>query len=415
MAYNPNWEDTMAKPDDLDLDKLFDELVKGKTPQELLGKDGLIKSLTKRVVEHALKGEMTDHLGYEKHSPAGANTGNSRNGKTRKKLLLADGEVEIEVPRDRAGDFEPQMVPKHRRRLEGFDDKVISLYARGMTTREIQGHLHELYSVEISPSLISAVTDAVLEDVRAWQSRPLDPVWPVLYLDAIHLKLRSSSSVQNQAVYVALGINRDGHKELLGLWVGEAEGAKFWLNVLTEIKNRGVKDILIACMDGLKGFPEAVEQVFPKTQIQLCIVHMVRNSLKFVTWKERKAVAADLRTIYSAPTLEAAEAALDAFSATWDARFPQISKSWRANWENVIPFFSYPADIRKAIYTTNAIESINASLRKVTKKRGSFPSPESVRKVLYLAIQRASARWTMPIREWAKALNHFTIVFAGRI
>jgi putative transposase len=403
----------MAKPDDTD--KLFDDLVRGKSPEELLGKDGLIKTLTKRVVEHALQGEMTEHLGYEKHSPGGANSGNSRNGKTKKRVLVADGELEIEVPRDRGGEFEPQIVPKHRRRLAGFDDKVIALYARGMTTREIQGHLHELYGVEISPSLISAVTDSVLEDVRAWQSRPLDPVWPIVYLDAIHLKLRSSGSVQNQAVYVALGINRDGHKELLGLWVGEVEGAKFWLNVLTELKNRGVRDILIACMDGLKGFPDAVESIFPQTQIQLCIVHMVRNSLRYATWKERKTVAADLRTIYAAPTAEAAEAALEAFAATWDARFPQISKSWRQCWQNVIPFFGYPADIRKVIYTTNAIESINASLRKVTKKRGAFPSPESVRKVLYLAIQRAAERWTMPIRDWARALNHFTIVFDGRI
>ncbi|MCC6145230.1 MAG: IS256 family transposase [Candidatus Hydrogenedentes bacterium] len=403
----------MAKPDETK--KLFDELVRGKTPEELLGKNGLVKNLTKRVVEHALQGEMTEHLGYEKHSPAGAKAGNSRNGKSKKLVLSEHGEIEIEVPRDRAGAFEPLLVPKHRRRLAGFDDKVIALYARGMTTREIQGHLQEIYEVEVSPSLISAVTDSVLEDVRAWQSRPLEPVWPIVYLDAIHLKLRSSGSIQNQAVYVALGINGDGHKELMGLWVGEAEGAKFWLNVLTELKNRGVRDILIACMDGLKGFPDAVESIFPQTQIQLCIVHMVRNSLRYVTWKERKAVARDLRTIYTAATVEAAEAALDAFGATWDKRFPQISKSWRQNWPNLITFFSYPAEIRKVIYTTNAIESINASLRKVTKKRGAFPNPESVRKVMYLAIQRAATRWTMPIREWARALNHFSIMFAGRI
>ena len=309
----------------------------------------------------------------------------------------------------------PSWSPSTAGAWKALTDKVIALYAYGMTTREIQGHLHELYGVEISPSLVSAVTDSVLDDVRAWQSRPLDPVYPIVYLDAIHLKLRSSGSVQNQAVYVALGISKDGHKELLGLWVGEAEGAKFWLNVLTELKNRGIRDILIACMDGLRGFPEAVEAIYPQTQIQLCIVHMVRNSLRYVTWKERKAVAADLKTIYSAPTAEAAALALEGFAATWDARFPQISKSWEQNWQNVIPFFAYPADIRKAIYTTNAIESINASLRKVTKKRGAFPSGESVRKVLFLAIQRASKRWTMPIREWAKALNHFSIVFEGRI
>jgi putative transposase len=403
----------VAQPDDVD--KLLDELLQGKTPEEILGRDGLLKGLTKRLVERALEGEMTTHLGYEKHAPEGRNSGNSRNGSTPKSVLTGEGELEIEVPRDRNGEFDPQLVKKGQRRLPGFDDKVIALYARGLTTREIQSHLVDIYGVEVSPTLISNVTDAVLEDVRAWQSRPLDPVYPIVYLDAIHLKLRSSGAVQNQAVYVALGVNLEGQKDLLGLWIGETEGAKFWLNVLTELRNRGVRDILIACVDGLKGFPEAIENLFPQTQVQLCIVHMVRNSLRYVSWKERKAIARDLRTIYAAATAEAAEQALEAFAARWDKRFPSISKSWRENWQRVIPFFAYPPEIRKAIYTTNAIESINATLRKVTRKRGAFPNPDSVRKVLYLAIQKAAARWSRPIKDWAAALNHFSIVFEGRV
>lgn len=403
----------MARPDEVD--KLLDEMLKGKTPEEILGQGGVLKGLTKRLVERALEGEMTTHLGYPKHAPEGRGSGNSRNGATGKRVLTGEGELDIEVPRDRKGDFDPQLVKKGQRRLPGFDDKVIALYARGLTTREIQGHLLDIYDVEVSPTLISNVTDAVLDDVRAWQSRPLDPVYPILYLDAIHLKLRSSGAVQNQAVYVALGINLEGQKDLLGLWVGESEGAKFWLNVLTELKNRGVRDILIACVDGLKGFPDAIENLFPETQVQLCMVHMVRNSLRYVSWKERKAIATDLRAIYGAPTAEAAEQALEAFAAKWDARFPSISKSWQANWSRVIPFFGYPPEIRKVVYTTNAIESINATLRKVTRKRGAFPNPDSVRKVLYLAILKASERWARPIKDWAAALNHFTILFEGRV
>jgi putative transposase len=403
----------VAKPDEVD--KLLDELLQGKTPEEILGRDGLLKGLTKRLVERALEGEMTTHLGYEKHAPEGRNPGNSRNGSTPKSVLTGEGELEIEVPRDRNAEFDPQLVKKGQRRLPGFDDKVIALYARGLTTREIQGHLVDIYGVEVSPTLISNVTDAVIEDVRVWQSRPLDPVYPIVYLDAIHLKLRASGAVQNQAVYVALGVNLEGQKDLLGLWIGETEGAKFWLNVLTELRNRGVRDILIACVDGLKGFPEAIENLYPQTQVQLCIVHMVRNSLRYVSWKERKAIARDLRSIYAAATAEAAEQALAAFAARWDKRFPSISKSWRENWQRVIPFFAYPPEIRKVIYTTNAIESINASLRKVTRKRGAFPNPDSVRKVLYLAIQKAAVRWSRPIKDWAAALNHFSIVFEGRV
>ena len=403
----------MAGPNEVD--QLLDQMLKGKTPEEILGKDGVLKGLTKRLVERALEGEMTAHLGYEKHAVEGRGSGNSRNGATGKNVLTGSGELEIEVPRDRNGEFDPQLVKKGQRRLPGFDDKVIALYARGLTTREIQGHLMDLYDVEVSPTLISNVTDAVLEDVRSWQSRPLDAVYPILYLDAIHLKLRTSGAVQNQAVYVALGINLEGQKDLLGLWVGETEGAKFWLNVLTELKNRGVRDILIACVDGLKGFPEAIENLYPQTQVQLCIVHLVRNSLRYVSWKERKAIALALRTIYAAPTAEAAEQALEAFAQRWDRRFPSISKSWRENWQRVIPFFAYPPEIRKVIYTTNAIESINATLRKVTRKRGSFPNPDSVRKVLYLAILKASEHWARPIRDWVAALNHFTMVFEGRV
>jgi len=398
-----------------DTDKLLDELLKGKKPEEILGNEGLLKDLTKRLVERALEGEMTDHLGYDRHASDGHNSGNSRNGKTSKRVKGSFGEVEIDVPRDRSGEFDPKLVKKRQRRLPGFDDKVIALYARGMTTREIQGHLHELYGVEVSPSLISAVTDSVLDDVKAWQNRPLDAVYPIMYLDALHLKIRANGHVQSQAVYLALGITLEGQKELLGLWIGESEGSKFWMNVLTELKNRGVQDVLIACVDGLKGFPDAIEALYPKTEIQLCIVHMIRNSLRYVSWKERKAVARDLRTIYTAATAEGAEQALDAFEAKWGERFPSIAKSWRQRWENVIPFFSYPPAIRKVIYTTNAIESLNASLKKVTKKRGAFPTADSVRKVLYLALQRASKRWSRPIKDWVAALNHLTVVFEGRI
>jgi putative transposase len=398
-----------------DVNKLLDELLAGKKPEEILGDEGVLQELTKRLVERALDGELTAHLGYEKHASSGAQSGNARNGKTSKRVKGSFGEVEIAVPRDRDASFAPQLVPKRHRRLPGFDDKVIALYARGMTTREIQGHLHELYGVEVSPTLISAVTDAVLEDVKAWQGRSLEAVYPIVYLDAIHVKLRADGQVQTQAVYLALAITLDGQKELLGLWVGEAEGAKFWLRVLTELQNRGVQDILIACVDGLAGFPEAIESVFPATQIQRCIVHMVRNSLRYVGWKDRKRVARDLRTVYTAATLEGGEQALDAFCQQWDGRFPTIGTLWRRHWAHLSPFFAYPAPIRKVIYTTNAVESLNAQLRKVTKKKGAFPTAEAVRKVLYLALQRASARWTRPVQDWPAALTHLAVVFQGRV
>ena len=404
----------MAKKKDR-TDELLSELVKGKSPEEILGEGGVLKQLTKRLVENALEGEMTEHLGYEPHAAEGKNTGNSRNGKSEKTIHTDTGSVEIDVPRDRASTFEPKLVRKRQRRLEGFDDKILSLYARGMTTREIQGHLKDLYGTEISPALISNVTDSVLKDVQAWQSRALDSVYPIVYLDALHLKMRLDGLVQTRAVYLALGINLEGHKELLGLWIGEKEGSKFWLSILTELRNRGVQDILIACVDGLTGFPEAIASEFPKTEVQMCIVHMVRNSLRYVSWKERKTVAADLREIYSASTAESAASALEAFAGKWDQRFPNISRSWRDRWEQVIPFFAYPPEIRKVIYTTNAIESIQSQLRRVTRQRGAFPTPESVKKVLYLAIDRISERWKRPIRDWVSALNHFSIVFDGRI
>jgi putative transposase len=405
----------MESEQEKELKRLLDGLIKDKTAEEILGETGLVKELTQRLVEHVLDGEMTAHLGYDKHAAEGRNGGNSRNGRARKRLKSGTAELEIEVPRDREGSFEPQLVRKRQRRLPGFDDKVIALYARGMTTREIQGHLRELYSVEVSPTLISAVTDSVMDDVRAWQARPLERFYPIVYLDAIHLKIREERHVQTRAVYVALALNNDGHKELLGFWVGEAEGAKFWLGILTELRNRGVEDMLIAAIDGLKGFPEAVAAVYPSTQVQLCIVHMVRNSLRYVSWKHRKAVAHDLRAVYSAPSLEAAQVSLTAFAEQWDDVCPLISKMWRTHWTNLTPFFDYPPAIRKVIYTTNAIESIQAQLRKVTRKHGAFPNVDSVSKVLYLALMKAKERWTMPIRDWPNALYHLSLVFPGRV
>jgi putative transposase len=398
-----------------ELNALLDSLIKGKSAEEILGESGLLKELTKRLVERALEGEMNAHLGYEKHASEGRNGGNSRNGRGRKRLKTGRTEVDVEVPRDRQGTFKPQLVRKRQRRLPGFDDKVISLYARGLTTREVQGHLKELYGVNVSPTLISAVTDAVLEDANAWQTRPLDAFYPILYLDALHLKIRQERHVQTRAVYVALGINRDGQKELLGFWIGENEGAKFWLGILTELKNRGVQDILIAAVDGLKGFPDAIEAVYPTTQVQLCIVHMVRNSLRYVSWKHRKRLAADLRAVYSAPTREAGESALETFAHAWDAQCPLVSKLWRTHWNNLSAFFDYPPAIRKVIYTTNAIESIQAQLRKVTKKHGAFPTEDSVRKVLYLALMKAAERWTLSIQDWPSALYHLSLVFPGRV
>ncbi|EKO3923391.1 IS256 family transposase [Vibrio metschnikovii] len=381
-----------------------------KTPSDL---DDFRKMLTKVTVETALNAELDEHLGYEKHAPARAD--NSRNGYSSKRLMTDDGEIQLDVPRDRDASFEPKLVRKHQTRFQSMDDKILSLYAKGMTTREIVATFKEMYDADVSASLISKVTDAVLEQVIEWQARPLDAIYPIVYLDCIVVKVRQNKQVINKAIYLALGVNMEGQKELLGMWMSETEGAKFWLSVLTELQNRGVNDILIACVDGLKGFPDAINTVYPKTQIQLCIVHMVRNSMKYVPWKDYKTISTDLKEIYQATTEDDALLALERFGDKWDEKYPQISRSWTAHWDNLNTLFSYPQDIRKAIYTTNAIESLNSVIRKATKKRKLFPTDESARKVVYLAIMDASKRWTMPIHHWKQALNRFMIMFEERL
>ena len=385
-----------------------------KKPEDLIGENGLLKQLTKLLVEKALDAELAEHLGHGKNEPVANDAGNTRNGKSRKTLKGDFGELPIEIPRDRHGTFEPQLIPKHQTRWSGFDDKILSLYARGMTVREIQAHLEEMYGTEVSPSLISSITDAVADEVKAWQSRPLDPIYPIIYLDCIHVKVREGA-VRVKAVYLAIGVTMTGEKEVLGLWLAQTEGAKFWLQVVTELRNRGVQDIFIACVDGLKGFPEAIEAVFPRAAVQLCIVHMVRNSLNYVSWKRRAEVAADLKRIYESATADEAEQRLGEFEAKWDDDYLPIGQSWRRNWPRLIPFFDYPPEIRKIIYTTNAIESVNMSLRKITKNRGSFPSDDALLKLFYLALRNISQKWTMPIRDWKAALTRFTIQFEDRM
>ncbi|ORU93131.1 MAG: transposase [Cycloclasticus sp. symbiont of Poecilosclerida sp. N] len=381
-----------------------------KTPEDL---NEFQQILTRITVEAALNVELDEHLGLEtERVPA---LQNSRNGYTRKRLQTEIGQFEVDTPRDRGGRFEPQLVKKHQRRFTSMDDKILFLYAQGMSTREIVTTFKELYGADASPTLISRVTDAVIEEVVEWQSRPLDAVYPIVYLDCIVVKIRQDKRVINKAIYLALGVNMEGHKELLGMWISENEGAKFWLNVLTELQNRGVKDILIACVDGLIGFPDAISSVYPNTQIQLCIVHMVRNSMKYVPYKDYKAVSTDLKRIYQSNTEQEAQQALCQFAEDWDDKYPQISRSWHKHWENLNTLFMYPQDIRKAIYTTNAIESLNSVIRKAIKKRKLFPSDESAQKVVYLAIQQASKKWTMPIRNWKPALNRFSIEFEERL
>lgn len=396
--------------------ELIDNLLKDyKKPADLIGENGLLKQLTKQLLERAMAAEMTEHVGYDKHDAIGNNSGNSRNGKSAKTIKGSFGTMGLEVPRDRNGTFEPQIIEKHQTRFTGFDENIISLYARGMSTREIQQHIEEIYHVEVSPALISTVTDEVLDEVKTWQNRQLDAVYPIVYMDAIQFKVRDNGHVKSKAIYLAIGVTLEGLKEVLGLWIAQTEGAKFWLQVVTELKNRGVTDIFIACVDGLKGFPEAIESVFPQTEVQLCIVHLVRHSLNFVGWKERKEVARDLKTIYTAATDVEAEQRLAEFSLKWDTKFPMIAKSWHANWTRVIPFFAHPPEIRKVIYTTNAIESLNMSLRKVTKARGSFPNDESVSKLLYLALRNIAKKWTMPVHDWKDALNRFAIIYENRL
>jgi transposase-like protein len=394
--------------------EILDQLLAGYSkPEDLTSDDGIFKRLKKALIERALGAELSDHLGYEKGDPAGRGSGNSRNGTSGKTVLTEDGEVQIEVPRDRAGTFEPRLIAKGQTRFDGFDDKIISLYARGMTVREIQGHLAELYGTDVSPDFISKVTDAVLDEVREWQSRPLDPVYPVVFFDALRVKIRDEGLVKNKAVYVALGLNPGGDKDVLGLWIEQTEGAKFWLKVMNELKLRGVNDILIAVVDGLKGFPEAITTVFPQAMVQTCIVHLIRNSLSFVTWKDRRAIVPSIQAIYRAENADAALQRLEAFEAEWGKRYPAIGQAWRRSWQHVIPFFAFAPGIRKMIYTTNAVEALNRSLRKIIKTRGSFPTDEAALKLLYLAIKNAAVHWRRSI-EWTSAMGQFAIQFGER-
>ncbi|EAA7423554.1 IS256 family transposase [Salmonella enterica subsp. enterica serovar Newport] len=394
--------------DEKKLKALAAELAKGlKTEADL---NQFSRMLTKSTVETALNAELTDHFGHEKNAPK--TDSNTRNGYSSKTVLCDDGEIELNTPRDRENTFEPQLIKKHQTRITQMDSQILSLYAKGMTTREIVATFKEMYDADVSPTLISKVTDTVKEQVTEWQ---LDALYPIVYMDCIVVKVRQNGSVINKAVFLALGINTEGQKELPGMWLAENEGAKLWLSVLTELKKRGLQDILIACVDGLKGFPDAINSVFPQTHIQLCIIHMVRNSLKYVSWKDYKAVTSGLKTVYQAPTKEAALMALDAFAEVWDDKYPQISKSWRAHWENLNTLFSYPPDIRKAIYTTNEIESLNSVIRAAIKKRKVFPTDDSVRKVIYLAIKGASKKWSMPIQNWRLAMSRFIIEFGDRL
>lgn len=396
--------------------ELIDELLKDyRKPEDITGEGGLLKQLTKAILERALESELTHELGYEKHFRPDEPKENARNGTSKKTLKTDHGGLELSIPRDRTSEFEPQIVKKGQRRFTGFDDKILSMYARGMTTRDIQGHLEEIYGVEVSPDLISTVTDGILSEVKEWQNRPLDEVYPIVFFDAVRMKIRDEGRVCNKAAYLAIGIGIDGIKDVLGIWIEKNEGAKFWLSVFTELKNRGLHDVLIACVDGLKGLPEAIESVFPEAEVQLCIVHMVRNSLKFVSYKDRKNIAADLKNVYRAATVELAEEALTVFEETWDGRYPMISKSWRSNWPRIIPFFAYPEEIRKTIYTTNAIESLNNSLRKVTKTRNSFPNDEAAIKLLYMGLKNIVKKWTMPVRNWNRAIHQFSIHFGERV
>ncbi len=394
--------------------EMLDELVAGIRSEEDL--NVVMRQLSKGLLERVLEAELTEHLGHENGGVVSNPEGNVRNGVSKKRVKGELGEVELEVPRDRQGEFEPQLVQKHQRRLAGLDKKILSLYARGLSTRSIQDELKEMYEVEVSPSLISEVTDAVLTEVRAWQARPVEALYPVVYLDCIFVKLRVDV-VRTQSIYVAIAINLNGTKEVLGLWVGREakEGAKFWLGVLTELQQRGLEDVFIFCVDGLKGFPEAIEQVYPQSTVQLCIVHLIRNSMVFVPWKNRKSVANDLKAIYNAANETAAEMALAAFEQKYQNSYPTVAQLWRRNWHNIIPIFDYPADIRRAIYTTNVIESLNYCLKKPLKTRGAYPTEDALLKVLYLAINKASERWTMPIQDWRKALNWFAQLFGARL
>ena len=407
----------LAKKKEKDvIDQLLDQIdFHGMTAEELAGENGLLKKLTSRFYSKALDAEMDEHLGYKKNDNAGDNSGNSRNGYTTKTVITDSNDtIEVQVPRDRNSTFEPVIIPKHEKRTPLFNDQIISMYSFGMSTRDIQRHLQQVYGVEVSPETISNITESVMTDVREWQNRPLEKSYPILFLDALRVNSRQDGKNINKALYVALAINWEGRKEVLGLWLANTEGAKFWMSVLTDIKNRGVEDILIACMDGLTGFPDAVKAIFPDTHIQHCIVHMIRNSTKFVSYKDLKAVCRDLKEVYSAINAESGHEALEEFGKKWNDKYPMIQASWERNWNDLTEFFNYPKDIRRAIYTTNAIESLNFSLRKVTRNKSSFPDDDSIYKVMYLAIKNASTRWTMPIKDWGLAVNQFAILL-GRL
>jgi putative transposase len=396
--------------------ELIDQLLahaKGKDAESLLGESGLVGQLKKQLAERMLSAELTHHLKSEaQHSPERAN---HRNGSSAKTVLTPNGSLALEIPRDRLSTFDPVLVAKHQRRLPGFDDQVIGMYARGMSVREIQGHLTELYGLEVSPQLISAITDEVLSEAAEWQSRSLEALYPIVYFDALRLKIREEGSVRNKAVYIALGIDVSGRKEVLGLWIEQTEGAKFWLKVFNDLKSRGLRDILIAVVDGLRGFPEAIEALYPLTQVQTCIVHLIRHSLDYVCWNDRKVLAAALKTIYAAPNAQAAEAALEAFEQTaLGQKCPPIAKAWRRQWAQVTPFFAYASQVRKILYTTNAIESLHMRLRKIVKNRGHFPSDEAATKLLYLALRNIAKKWTMPQRTWKEAANQFAILYGER-
>ncbi len=397
--------------------EILDELIRDyKNPEDLLGENGVLKQLTKALLERAMAAELTHELGFERNDKSSLKeNGNRRNGTSVKTVKSKHGEIELDIPRDRASEFEPVIIKKHQRRFDGFDDAILSLYSRGLSTRDIKAHLEEIYGVEISPDLISSVTEAVIEEVREWQSRPLEAVYPIVYLDALRVKIRYDGTVQNRCIYLAIGVKTDGKKETLGLWTAENEGAKFWLSVLTELSNRGIRDIFIACVDGLKGFTEAIESVFPQTITQLCIVHQIRNSLTYISYKDRKAVVSDLKPIYTAITEDEALFALELFGEKWNAKYPLIAKSWTANWQRINPMFALPKEIRRAVYTTNVIESLNYSLRKITKTRAAFPTEEAAIKLLYLGLQNASKKWTMPIQNWSLAMNQMAILFEGRM
>jgi len=397
------------------IEQLQADLSEAKTYEDLMGKDGAIKKLMAKALEGMLDAELTEQLGYEKHSPIGKNTGNSRNGKTKKTLKNDNGEIELSIPRDRNGEFDPVVVKKYERTLGPIENKIISMYAKGMTTRDIQSHIEEIYGLQVSPTLVSNITEKIVSIATEWQTRPLEAIYPIVFFDAIHYKVRDAGKVVSKAAYTCLGIDVDGNKDLLGLWIGESEGANFWLGVITELRNRGVEDILIACVDGLKGFPEAINTIYPQTEIQLCIIHVLRNTLRYVASKDQKEFASDIKAVYTAATEEAALIELEKVAEKWGKKYPLPLKSWRENWHNIATFFKYTAEVRRMIYTTNAVEALHRQFRKVTKSKSLFPNDDALKKMLYLAYRDLSKKWTMPVRNWAFVISQLSIIFEERI